>query len=102
MVDLVCMSPEVDTLPRMIRLTETLQKRGAEVINVFFHSPSLLEGCSPFVNTTADLRAFLDRIDGFLAFAQSAGLRPVTMSELPKTGIGGATVKFLPAHSGVS
>jgi len=102
LVDLVCMSPEIDTPERMIRLTETLQKRGAKVINVFFHSPSLLEGCSPFVTTTADLRAFLDRIDRFLAFAQSAGLRSVTMSELPKTGIGAANVKILPTHPGVS
>jgi hypothetical protein len=66
----------------MIRLADTLLRRGARALNMFFHSPTLLEGCSPFTRTPADVSAFIARIDEFLAFAQKAGLRPVTMSEL--------------------
>ena len=96
LLNLVSISPEIDTLPRMIRLAKAMQRRGAQVVNMFFHSPTLLEGCSPYVGTAAQLEAFLDRIDGFLAFAQSAGMQPVTMSELPARGIGKSTVKTLP------
>jgi hypothetical protein len=92
-LNLVCLSPELETLPRMIGLAKALQRRRVEVVNMFFHSPTLLEGCSPFVRTRADVAAFLERIDGFLAFAQSAGMRPVTMSELARKGLGANTVK---------
>jgi hypothetical protein len=95
-LNLVCVSPEINDAPQMIRLAQALVARGTAVINMFFHSPSLLEGCSPYVRTAADLTALLARIDEFLAFVQKAGLRTVTMSELPATGIGASTVKVLP------
>jgi hypothetical protein len=82
----VCISPELDDAPAMIRLTKALLGRGNTIINMFFHSPSLLEGCSPYVRTAADLNAFLRRIDTFLSFAERAGLRPVMMSELRAAG----------------
>jgi hypothetical protein len=83
----------------MIRLTAALMKRGTKVINMFFHSPSLLEGCSPFVRTEADVTGFLARIDQFLEFAQSAGLRSVTMSELRPDDVGASGVRVLaPSH----
>lgn len=96
LLNLVSISPEIDTLPRMIRLAKAMQKRGAQVVNMFFHSPTLLEGCSPYVATAGQLKAFIERVDGFLAFAQTAGMQPVTMSELPTAGIGASTVRNLP------
>jgi hypothetical protein len=95
-LNLASISPEIDTLPRMIRLATALQERGVPIINMFFHSPSLLEGCSPYVASSDQLKAFMDRVAGFLAFARSTGMRAVTMSELPATGVGGSTVKVLP------
>lgn len=95
----VCISPETHDASHMIRLTAALMKRGTKVINMFFHSPSLLEGCSPFVRTGADVTAFLSRIDQFLEFAQSAGLRSVTMSELRPEDVGVSGVTVLgPSH----
>jgi hypothetical protein len=99
-VNLVCVSPELADLSQMVRLTQALQRRNASVVNMFLHSPSLLEGCSPFARTPSDVDALLDRIDGFVIFAQSAGLRPMTMSQLPATGIGASTVKVLPRLAG--
>jgi hypothetical protein len=95
-LNLVCVSPEIDSAPRMIRLTRALLHRGGKIINMFFHSPSLLEGCSPYVRTPADATAFLARIDEFMAFAQSAGLRSATMSELGAADVGASRVKVLP------
>ncbi len=96
-LNLVCVSPEIDSVPRMIRLTKALLNRGAAIINMFFHSPSLLEGCSPYGRTPADVAALYRRIDEFMAFAQSAGLRSVTMSELTAAELAASRVKVLPA-----
>ena len=75
-------SPETHTAAQMIRLVKALITRGAGVINMFFHSPSLLEGCGPFVQTVDDLEPFITRIERVLEFVRSAGLQPRTMSEI--------------------
>ncbi len=98
----VALSPETHSASQMIRLATALLKRGTRVINMFFHSPSLLENCSPFVRTPADVEDFIARIGTFLAFARSAGLRSVTMSELRPVDVGASTVKVLPAGRGDS
>lgn len=94
----VSLSPEINDARAMIRLADTLLNRGARVINMFFHSPTLLEGCSPFAKTAADVAAFVARIDTFLGFAQSAGLRPVTMSELTPAIVGASSSTALAAR----
>jgi hypothetical protein len=78
----ISVSPEIDSAPDMVRLARALLRRGTSVINMFFHSPTLLEGCSPFVRTSSDYQIFMSRLDAFLAFARSAGLQSLTMSEL--------------------
>jgi hypothetical protein len=97
----LCISPETHDAAHMIKLAAALVRRGTKVINMFFHSPSLLENCSPFVRTEADVTAFLARIDRFLAFATSAGLQSVTMSELRASDVGPSHVKLLPTSSRV-
>lgn len=87
----VGLSPEITYAPAMIRLANAVLNRGARVVNMFFHSPTLLEGCSPFTRTPADVAAFVARIEAFLVFARSAGLRSVTLSELTPAMVG-ATV----------
>jgi hypothetical protein len=91
----VSLSPELHDAEQMIRLVSALKARGTTVINMFFHSPSLLEGCSPFVRTAAAADDFLERIDQFLVFAQSAGLRAVTMSQLTPTAVGASSSREL-------
>ncbi len=78
----VCVSPETNGLRDMTRFATALLRRGAPVINFFFHSPTLLEGMTPFTRTPGDVEAFVERIDRFIEFAHQAGLQPVTMSQL--------------------
>ena len=93
----VGLTPEIHSVPQMIRLAAALLRRGTKVINMFFHSPSLIENCSPYVKTAGDVTSFIARIDTFLAFAQSAGIRFVTMSELGAVDIGASRVRVLSA-----
>jgi hypothetical protein len=93
----VSLSPETHSAALMIRLIRAMRERGATVVNMFFHSPSLLEGCSPFVKSAADAEAFVSRIDEVMAFAQAEGLRFATMSELRAGEIGATAVRALPA-----
>lgn len=93
--NLVCLSPELSRASDMIRLATSLLARGAGVVNLFFHSPSLLPGCSPFVRTEGDADAFLARIDEFLRFAQAAGLTTATMAELTAEKVGASATRTL-------
>lgn len=92
----VSLSPELHGAPDMIRLIEALRDRGTQVVNMFFHSPSLLEGCSPFVRTAGDADGFLARIDRVLAFGRAAGLQPATMGQLGDVLSGPFQVRRLP------
>jgi hypothetical protein len=96
----ICISPETHNAPQMIRLAKKLLGRGTRVINMFFHSPTLLPSCTPFVRSEADVDDFLGRIRGFLTFAKSAGLRAVTMSELHADNIGARRVRLLDSTAG--
>ena len=91
----VCLSPESHDAPQMIQLARTLMASGTQVFNLFFHSPSLLEGCSPFVTSSSELTSFLARIEMFLGFARAVGMRPVTISELGAETLGAPTVEIL-------
>lgn len=91
----ICVSPEINSASDMIRLSKTLLDRGTKVINMFFHSPSLLEGCTPFVKTPADVEQFLSSIGTFLEFAREIGLQSVTLSELSAQKLGVTTTRSL-------
>lgn len=87
--------PEFDSVDSMVRLTRALMRRGIRVITMFFHSPSLLEGCSPFGRTPADVEALLGRIERYLDAARSLGLQPRTMSEVAGLDIGATRTRLL-------
>jgi hypothetical protein len=91
----VCLSPEVAPTRDMIQLATTLAGRGAKVVNLFFHSPTLLEGCTPFTRTPADVTAFLARLEGFLAFAASEGFASVTPSALTAHDVGAGSTRVI-------
>jgi hypothetical protein len=91
----VCLSPELDLSNEMIRLVDALLRRDEPIINLFFHSPTLLEGCSPYARTRHDADAFLDRIEEFLSFAASAGIQSATLSEVSAAEARAKTVTVL-------
>lgn len=62
------LSPETSTLAEMISLTRALYRRGVRCFTMTFHSPSLQPGHTPYVNSTPELSAFLDRLRGYCDF----------------------------------
>jgi hypothetical protein len=91
----VCLSPEISVASDMIRLVRKLADEGTKVVNLYFHSPTLLEGCSPFARTPADVTAFVARIEAFLEFARSAALEPICLSQLKPSDVGATETKIL-------
>jgi hypothetical protein len=67
------LSPELCKGSEMILLSKNLIKLGCPVLNMFFHSTSLLVGASPFVQTQEKSQKFLDDIQIFLQFAVDQG-----------------------------
>ena len=62
------LSPEGYTLGELCRLTRFLYERGVRVFVFSFHSPSVLPGCTPYVQSASDLAAFLDKCRAFYSF----------------------------------
>jgi hypothetical protein len=77
----VWLSPEMSDCKAMIRLARRMRWNRYDVINLFFHSPSLKAGLSPFVKSRRDELIFLDRIRYFLDYAHKAGVESITLSD---------------------
>jgi hypothetical protein len=77
----VYLSPEVSTADQMIALTRRLVQMKIPFVNFFFHSPTLLAGCSPFVRSDTERKQFLARIREYLVFTAEKGIRSITLSE---------------------
>ena len=75
-------SPETDELSDLLRLARCLIEQGVGYVHLFFHSPSLVPGYSPFVQTEADLAELRARLAGFVeGVSEFADLEPMTISE---------------------
>jgi len=74
--------PELADGRTMIRLARAMMRDGYRVLNLMFHSPSLLAGLTPFTGTAGDERQFLDHLEEFLTFARGEGVKPARLSEL--------------------
>jgi hypothetical protein len=74
--------PSYSSVEDMIALARELAAGGEPVLNVLFHSSEAIVGGSPYNRTQAELDAFLNRLDRFLAFA-TTDLRatPLTFAE---------------------
>ena len=68
LLDRLTLTPEGMDLTDLKRLTRTLLKRGERIFTFVFHSPSLASGNTPYVQTEAELTAFLERIEGYLRY----------------------------------
>lgn len=82
LLNLVWLSPEMSGSPEMISLARRMMSSGHTILNFFFHSTSLLEGTTPFVNTKEEAKEFMRRIEEFSRFAKGEGFRPMTLSEV--------------------
>jgi hypothetical protein len=78
----VTLSPETDNVTGMMGLSRALVDGGAQYLHMYFHSPSLVPGLTPFVRSTKDLERFGATMSEY--FQRLAGyrrLRFVTVSE---------------------
>ena len=74
--------PSYSSLDDMCALAARLAAAGEPLLNVIFHSSEIIVGGSPYNRTQAELDAFLDRLDRFLAFAtRDLAATPMTMVE---------------------
>lgn len=78
----IWLSPEQSTASEMIRLAKIFQSNNAPVINMFFHSPTLKPGLTPFVKTAEEKKQFLSKIETFLRFTREEGIVAVGLSEM--------------------
>jgi hypothetical protein len=75
------LSPEMSSGSNMIKLAKSFIKKGYAFLNMFFHSTSLLPGCSPFVKNENELEAFIGRIEMFLQFASEKSFEFAPLSD---------------------
>jgi hypothetical protein len=74
--------PSYSSLDDMIALARSLAVDREPVLNLLFHSSEAIVGGSPYNRTQAELDAFCDRLDKFLAFAtRELGAVPLTFAE---------------------
>jgi hypothetical protein len=74
--------PSYSSLQAMCTLARRLTDRGVPVLNMLFHSSEAIVGGSPYNRTEAELEAFLDRVDKFLAFVtRDLNVQPATFRE---------------------
>lgn len=71
--------PSYSSLDDMLALARRLTESAEPALNVIFHSSEILVGGSPYNRTQAELDAFLDRLDRFLA-AATRELRAVPLT----------------------
>jgi hypothetical protein len=77
----VWLSPERETAARLIRLLRQSMREGCGFVNLFFHTPSLRVGCTPFVHTVEDKRRLVATLRAVLGFCRSAGIAPIPLSQ---------------------
>ncbi len=65
----VWLRPSYSTVDEMIALAQRLVEEGVPLLNLLFHSSEAIVGGSPYNRTPAELEAFFDRLNRFLAFA---------------------------------
>lgn len=78
----VILSPEIHDVPDLAGLADRLIRHGLPFLHVFWHSPSMTPGLSPFCKTEADVQRLLARFESLLeTLGRRVSLRFVTLSE---------------------
>jgi hypothetical protein len=75
----------------MIALAKDLARWNEPVLNLLFHSSEAIVGGSPYNRTQAELDAFCERLERFLAFAtRELNAVPATFAEFRVAYLAGA------------
>ena len=82
-VDRLALTPEGFTLDELRRLTRALLASGVRSFVFYFHSPSVLPGCTPYVRNEDELTGFQQTCDRFLEFfRRELGGKMATLGEI--------------------
>ncbi len=83
--------PSYSSLGDMIGLAKDLARWNEPALNLLFHSSEAIVGGSPYNRTQAELDAFCDRLERFLAFAtRELDAVPATFAEFRAAYVAGA------------
>lgn len=81
LINKVWLSPETDDGDKMISLAKTFVKKKYSLLNMFFHSPSLQGGLTPFTKTKQEEVELTNRIERFMKFKEASNMESIKMSE---------------------
>ena len=91
------LEPERHPLAELQALTDALVSAGAPVLNVAFHSSTLLAGATPYARDAAGVDRFLERLQRLLAYARTRHQAvPLGLSDVPAY-LGAAAPRSAPA-----
>ncbi len=77
------LTPEGYEFEHLWRITRAFHQRGQRIFVMSYHSPSLAEGYTPYVQNAGDLAAFLERIEKYLDyFCGELGGEPATPDDI--------------------
>ncbi len=83
LLERIRLSPEGADADDHVRLTRALRRDGVRVFSYTYHSPSLVPGHTPYVQSARELAAFLDRMDRYFDwFFGTLGGRTTTPLEV--------------------
>jgi hypothetical protein len=89
LLERIALTPEGPSAAELRRLTSAMVGAGHRIFVMSYHSPSLVPGNTPYVATARELAAFLDRLDGYLAFFRDElGGEPATPDEVRDLALG--------------
>src|SRR6267378_1476534 len=66
LVNRIVLSPELASAAEMLTLSRRLLEEGVRHLQLYWHSPSLMPGLSPFVATAADVARLYDTVERYL------------------------------------
>lgn len=78
----VWLSPELSSSKEMINLTKVMIRKDFKILNMAFHSNSLISGRNPFTMSNDDEKEIINRIKDFLSFTKKAKLKSIKLSEV--------------------
>jgi len=78
----IFLSPEMSTGKEMISLAKRMKRLGFPILNLFFHSTTLLSGCSPFNKNSEEEKLFTQNIIQFLEYATVEKINSIFLKDV--------------------
>jgi hypothetical protein len=79
----IWLSPEMETAKNMLKLSKILCNHGIKVLNMTFHSNSLIPGLGPFIRNDNDLSRFYNEIAAYFRGLNRLGeVKPIFLSNV--------------------